>query len=514
MNIFNKLKSGNFLIFNLVLIGIIFGAGISFLSFSCTSNQNKAQAQSISGTQAAFSGDALSVAESLQTAFRQVADTVLPSIVEVQTVSVSTQQNQFNGIPWEFFFGPQFGNPGQGDKNAPPRERRSQGLGSGIIVQKKGNVYYVLTNNHVVDGVQEITLITHNQNDYKAELVGKDDRKDLALLKFETSDSYPPALLGNSDNVKVGDIAIAIGNPLGYMFSVTQGIISAVGRSGGPAGNINDFIQTDASINQGNSGGALVNLKGEVIGINTWIASNSGAAGSIGLGFAIPINNATKTIDDLINKGSIQSGWLGVSLTDPDRDSMKEMGLEGKKGAMAINVFRDSPAWTGGIRPGDFITKLDGREMSGMNQLTLAVGDLSAGTTYTFTIIRDGTEQDIKVKIEKRNDDVANDGSKLWPGVYTVGLSESNKSQLNIDSKITSGVGVASIQQNSPAAVVRLEVGDVITEVSGTSVKNLKDFYNALREVAESTTSRSPKDLYFEVQREGNELETAHFRMK
>ncbi|MDR2953339.1 MAG: trypsin-like peptidase domain-containing protein, partial [Treponema sp.] len=324
MNAIQKLSSRNLFIFNLVFIGIIIGFSLAFLSFSCSTPKAKAQESSVIVPE-----DALSVAEGLQTAFHTVSEKMLPSVVEIKIVSVRRQQQMPNipGIPWDFFFGPRERGPNNQD-----REYRSQGLGSGIIVRSKEGVYYVLTNNHVVDGASEITVATRDGKEYPAELVGKDDRKDLALVSFKTSDFFPTAALGNSDNVTVGDWAIAIGNPLGeqFSFSVTMGIVSAVGRTGGPGGNINDFIQTDAPINQGNSGGPLINIRGEVIGINTWIASSSGG-GNVGLGFAIPINNAKRSIDEFITSGAISYGWLGVNLMEPDKDTISGLKLEGKR---------------------------------------------------------------------------------------------------------------------------------------------------------------------------------------
>ncbi|GHV82166.1 hypothetical protein AGMMS49991_07240 [Spirochaetia bacterium] len=268
MNLSEKLSSKNFFVFNLVLIGVIFGFSLAFLSFSCAPQGRTAKAQENSVT---IPADSLAVAESLQTAFRGVADKVLPSVVELKTVSIRKQQvPQFNGIPWEFFFGPQDGSP---NNRGQEREFRSSGLGSGIIVRQDKGVYYVLTNYHVVNEANEIAVAVNDGKEYPATLVGKDERKDLAMVSFKTGDFYPLAVLGDSDALKVGDWAIAVGNPLGFMSSVTMGIVSAMGRTGGPGNNINDFIQTDASINQGNSGGALVNIRGEVIGINTWEAS-------------------------------------------------------------------------------------------------------------------------------------------------------------------------------------------------------------------------------------------------
>jgi Do/DeqQ family serine protease len=424
MDLIKKLSSKNFFVFNLVLIGVIFGFSLAFLSFTCSTSQarNVAQAQEGSSSPALIPGDALAVAEGLQNAFRSVADKVLPSVVEIKTVSVQRRQTpNFNGIPWEFFFGPRDGTPNQEQD----REFRSAGLGSGIIVRQNKDTYYVVTNNHVVDGANEIKVATKDGKEYPAELVGKDSRRDLALVSFKTSDFFPLAVLGNSDDVRVGDWAIAMGNPLGeqFSFSVTMGIVSAVGRTGGPGGNINDFIQTDAPINQGNSGGPLVNIRGEVIGINTWIASNNGG-GSVGLGFSIPINNAKRSIDEFITSGNVNDGWLGVSLIDADKDTLQALALDGKRGALVSQVFLGSPGEKAGIRPGDFVTHVDKREVRGMTALTQIVGDIRPGEKAVFTLIRDGSSRDFEVRIETRTDELAADSKKLWPGVHVVPLTD------------------------------------------------------------------------------------------
>ena len=314
MNLVKGLFSKKIFIFNLVLLGALFGFSMAFLSFSCSVPKDAQAGAKVKTAQAQESAQipksALEVAESLQTAFKSIADKVKPSIVELKTTTTRRQQIP-NGIPWEFFFGPQDGEgPGRRE-----REHRTQGLGSGIIVKADSgsNTYYVITNYHVVKDADEISVEVQGERSYPAKMVGTDERKDLAMVSFTTSDKHIVAELGDSDNVRTGDWAIAVGSPLGFMSSVTMGIISAVGRTSGPGGNINDFLQTDASINQGNSGGALVNIRGEVIGINTWIASNNSGL-SIGLGFAIPINNAKRTINEFINKGEISYGWLGVSL--------------------------------------------------------------------------------------------------------------------------------------------------------------------------------------------------------
>jgi Do/DeqQ family serine protease len=503
MDLMKKLSSKNFFVFNLVLLGAFFGFVAAFLSLSCAKNGSRAQAQEASPV--VVPQDALSAAENLQTAFRAISDRVLPSVVELKTVSIRRQQvPNFNGIPWEFFFG----NPNE-EEGGREREFRSQGLGSGIVVRKVNGTgsrpatYYVLTNNHVVGDANEIIVALNDGTEYTAELIGKDERKDLAMVSFQCSDDLPLAVLGDSDTVMVGDWAIAIGNPLGFMSSMTMGIVSAVGRTGGPAGNINDFIQTDTSINQGNSGGALVNIRGEVIGINTWIASSSGG-GSVGLGFAIPINNAKRSIDEFINKGEISYGWLGVSLTDPDRDMVQALNLSGKRGAMVSQMFLGSPAEKGGIQPGDFITALNGREVRGMNHLTLMVGDLKPGERVTFSVIRDGAQRDVQVRIEERTNDVAAENSKLWPGVYVVPITGSVRESLKLDSKVE-GLYVGQVIARSPATVVGLLRQDIITAVNGEKVRDLAAFYRVLRE-------KAGREIWFEIQRGDATLETPKYK--
>jgi Do/DeqQ family serine protease len=373
-------------------------------------------------------------------------------------------------------------------------------------VRHNNGTYYALTNNHVVDGTTEIRVATKDGQEYPAELVGKDERRDLAMISFRTTDSYPLAVLGDSDSVRVGDWAIAMGNPLGeqFSFSVTMGIVSAVGRTGGPGGNINDFIQTDAPINQGNSGGPLVNIRGEIIGINTWIASNTSGGGNVGLGFAIPINNAKRSIDEFISSGTISYGWLGVSLNEPGREIVAALGVEGRRGALATQVFLDSPADKGGIRPGDFITHVDGREARGVNQLTMMVGDLKAGDNATFTVIRDGATQNIRVRIEARTPEVASDNRKLWPGMHLVPLTDELKTSLDLASDAR-GLYVAQVIADSPADVVGLRQGDLINSVNGEEVRDLRAYYRALRE-------RTSRELYFGFTRSGSSLESLKFR--
>ncbi|MCL2441450.1 MAG: Do family serine endopeptidase [Treponema sp.] len=500
MNLIKKLSSTNLFIFNLVLIGAIFGFSLAFLSFSCSTPgaRQRVQAQQ---NQVIIPEDALAVAEALQTTFRAVSEKVLPSVVELKTVSVRRQQApNFNGIPWEFFFGPRE----RGPNNRQEREFRSQGLGSGVVVRFNNGTYYALTNNHVVDDAAEIRVATKDGKEYPAELVGKDERRDLALVSFKTNDIIPLAVLGDSDTVAVGDWAIAIGNPLGVSFSVTMGIVSAVGRTGGPGGNINDFIQTDAPINQGNSGGPLVNIRGEVIGINTWIASNMSGGGNVGLGFAIPVNNVKRSIDEFIETGTTSYGWLGVSLLEPNRETIAALGLENRRGALAVQVFLGSPADTGGIRPGDFITSVNGREVRGVQQLQMMVGELRPGENAVFTVIRDKQQRDIRVRIEVRTEQAASDNRKLWPGVLVVPLNDQIRQTLQLDNN-AAGLFTAQVVSGSPADVVGLRQGDRINSINGQVVNDLGEFYKVLRE-------RTGEELWFGITRGDSALESLRFK--
>jgi len=512
MSLMKGFCSKKFFVFNLVLLGAMFGFALSFLSFSCANpGKTGVKAQGFTdapGSPAAFNisppMDALAVAEGLQNAFRFVADKAQPSVVEIKTETVQRRTiPNLDGIPWEFFFGPR--DRSDSTPRSKEREFRSQGLGSGIIVRQKNGAYYALTNNHVVDGVDKdkIIVVSSAGKEYQAELVGQDDRKDLAMISFRTKDEFPLAELGDSDAVRAGDWAIAVGSPLGFMSSVTMGIVSAVGRTGGPGGNINDFIQTDAAINQGNSGGALVNIMGEVIGINTWIASNNGGS-SIGLGFAIPINNAKRSIDDFIDKGKTSYGWLGVSLIDVDKDLAQALGLEGKRGALTVNVFLGSPGDKGGIRAGDFITHVNGREARDRNQVTLMVGDLKPGEKAEFTVIRDGVEQKFRVTIDPRDDKVASDYKKLWPGVIVAPVTGSLRKVLELGDS-AEGLAAVQVEAGSPAAVVGLQRGDIITAINETPVKDAAAFYKALRE-------KTSKELWFGFVRGGTELESLKYK--
>lgn len=450
--------------------------------------------------------DSISILEGMQKANRSVTAAILPTVVTLDVVETKTVQNSpMEGFPWFFFGNPNGDGSKEGDQQGEEKKReyKSEGLGSGVIIRKTGDTYYLLTNHHVAGSANEIQVKMYDGREFTGKLVGGDERKDIALVSFESKDaSIPVARMGNSDTVQTGDIVFAVGSPLGYMSSVTQGIISAVGRSGGPNGNINDFIQTDAAINQGNSGGPLVNIYGEIIGINSWIASSSG--GSQGLGFSIPINNVKKAIDDFISTGKIRYGWLGVSLMSVDKEVLSALGKDSGKGALASQIFLGSPADKSGMLPGDVVLSLNGKEVKSVDQLVRDVGDLVSGETAIFKVLRGGKEQSLKVKIEEREEKTVSDASRLWPGFMPLPLTDDIKKQFKLDEK-QKGVIVSGVQAKSPAAVIGLQSGDIITGVNDQEIKGLADFYQRL-------SDKAAKEVWFDVIREGQKVSTLRYK--
>ncbi len=487
---------------------VVAAALASFALVALFSTRSPGSAQTVyaeSPSQAAVPADTLTFLEGMQKANRAISAALLPSVVTLDVTETQTVQNSpLDANPWFFFGNPQDNQNGQDGQNGqtPQREYNSEGLGSGFIVRHVGKTWYLLTNHHVAGTASKITVRLDDGREFEGKLVGSDERKDIALVSFEsTANDIPIVNLGDSDTVKTGDIVFAIGSPLGYMSSVTQGIVSAVGRDGGPNNNINDFIQTDAAINQGNSGGPLVNIYGEVVGINSWIASQSG--GSQGLGFSIPINNVKKAIDDFIANGKIRYGWLGVSLVDADQETLGELGLAGRKGALASQVFSNSPAAKGGILPGDFVIALNGRDVKSVDQLVRDVGDLPAGKAAAFRVIRDGKERDLQVKIEERDENTVTDSSKLWPGFVPYALTSDVRTRLNLDAK-QKGVLVANVQAKSPASVMGLLAGDVIVKMNDKKVSDLSGFYAQL--------ASAKGDIWFEVLRDGQTVTTMKYK--
>jgi serine protease Do len=478
MNGSRLFRSRNFFVFNLLMVGLLAGFILAMITFGCSTR--------ISGGETALAqertGESLTVPpsmEEMQNSFRAVSRKSLPVVVELKVVELVTQAvPQNRGWPWDFLFPDQQRDNGQ---EAPEeRQFRNQGLGSGVIVRKNGDTYYVLTNEHVAGKADEIMVVLNGGQEYSATLVGGDPRMDLAMVSFESEEDYPVADLGDSDVLEVGDWVIAVGSPFGFVSSVTAGIVSAKGRSG-PQNNISDFIQTDAAINRGNSGGALVNIYGEVVGINTWIAAPTG--GSVGLGFAIPINNAKRAINDFIEKGEIEYGWLGVSVTDLIPGTAEPLGIENQRGAFISNVYIDSPAEKGGMKPGDFVTAIGDRTVRNREDLVRMVGELPAGSRNSFTLIRNGKTLDISVEIGKREDSEAIAGrmANLWPGFTVLPIDDEVRESLELKNN-QQGVVTAVVDRGTKAFIHGLRPYDVIYKINEIDIKTIADFYRAINE--------------------------------
>ncbi|MFP4644522.1 MAG: Do family serine endopeptidase [Spirochaetales bacterium] len=402
--------------------------------------------------------------------FSEVAQSVLPVVVEVSTTQVIEQQEE---NPFFEFFG----QPDNGDQ-----EFERPGLGSGVIVEQDGSDVYIITNNHVVGDASDIRVSTYEGEEFEAEVVGSDPLQDLALISIETEQDMPTASLGESEDVSVGEWALAVGNPLGFESTVTAGIISATGRQpapGSPVAEYTDYIQTDAAINQGNSGGALVNLEGEIIGINTWIAGGQ-TGGNVGLGFAIPVDNVAVAVDQFREDGEVTYGWLGVSISDADElgeELTDDLGITDEEGSLIIGAYSDSPAARGGIRPGDFITAIDGEPIENSLELQRAVGQLTPGEEVDFELERDGESMTTAVTIEEREpEEEVGEPEDLWPGFQVAPLTDEIRESGGIPDGVE-GTVIANVIPDSPAAEAGLRPGDLIHEVDGNEVDGAGDFY-------------------------------------
>lgn len=460
-----------FFLFNLVLVALIIGFMMGVFSFSA--NQDK----ELKTVHAQDNEIDTSELQGLQNAFRSVARNVLPSIVEVNVVAIKKQRVPDDDFPWDYFFKM----PDKGEDQPKEREYRNRGLGSGIIIQKDKETYYVLTNEHVVGDASEISIKLYDGREFICEKIGRDPRKDLSLLSFKyDKDDIPIAKLGDSDELQVGDFVWAVGNPFGFESSVTFGIVSALNRRGtGPAGNISDFIQTDAAINRGNSGGALVNIKGEVIGINTWITSPTG--GSIGLGFSIPINNAKRVIKEVISEGEVKYGWLGVSIGDLNKEMKERLDLAEYDGAFVYHLFHNSPADKGGILPGDYIISIDGENISNRDELVYAVGDIPPGETAEFQWIRNGKlmKKDITITRRAKEEAIESKSKQLWPGLVLLPLTEEVKEAFEIAEDVE-GLIVQQVIPDTAAMTSGIKVGDIVLSINGNKLDTLQQFYKQI----------------------------------
>jgi serine protease Do len=411
----------------------------------------------------------------LQQDFRDISQKVLPVVVEVNVTDRVTQNIPLES-PWRFFFS----TPEKKENDLPlTREYTRSGLGSGVIIKQEGNRIFVITNYHVAGRADEISITLYDGRQFVAELCGTDREGDLALLSFIGEGDFPIAELGDSNSLTVGDWVLAVGNPYGYESTVTQGIISAAHRSI-PMNEqkYGDYIQTDASINSGNSGGALVNMKGEIIGINTWIATRTGA--NIGLGFAIPINKIKDKVDYLIGQNHNEKGWLGVDLHRATESLKSQMGLEEWEGVFVYNIYSDSPARTEGIQPGDLIIALNGEAIQEQGDFLEQLSQYHGGDRIKITFIRAGRELTKTITLAPYNQATIDMRSNsLWPGFSATELTDEMRKQMGINGYGNEMI-IDKVIENSLAATLGLRQGDIIKSLNGEKPENIKEFYNLL----------------------------------
>jgi len=400
-----------------------------------------------------------------------------PTVVNIYTTQTveapPIQQFPFYdhpGIPdffKHFFDTPDF------QENQPKRKRKRTSLGSGVITSSDG---YILTNNHVIEDADEINVQFANNEEYSAQIIGRDKKTDLALIKIEPKKPLPYVTFGDSEKLRVGDWVVAIGNPFGFEQTVTAGIVSAKGRTLG-GGSYQNFIQTDASINPGNSGGPLFNLKGEMVGVNTAIYSRNG--GNIGIGFAIPVNMAKNVITQLKEKGKVTRGWLGVMIQHVNQEIAEQFGLERPIGALVGEVSPDSPAEKGGIQAGDIIIEYMGKEVTEMEMLPAMVGETAVGTKAKVIVFRDGKEKDLIIIIgQLKEDELSQEAEEETTqlGMTVQELTPDLSKSLKLEDE--SGVIISSVEQGSPAALAGIRRGDIILEVDDTEFN--KENYDEL----------------------------------
>lgn len=393
---------------------------------------------------------------------------VEPAVVSIATKG--TVNAPVNPLMQDPFFRRFFGFP---DQQQPQRRREVQSAGSGVIVDAaKG---YILTNHHVVENAELIEIYLTDNRSLKAKVIGSDAGTDIAVLQVENTKNLVQMKFGNSDQVQVGDFVLAIGNPFGLQHTVTSGIVSALGRSGINPDGYEDFIQTDASINPGNSGGALVNLRGELIGINSAIFSNSG--GNIGIGFAIPVNIAKSIMNQILQFGEVKRGLLGVSISDFNADSAKAFGIEGTaEGALVQEVVDGSAAETAGIMVGDVIVSVDGQRIKSASDLRNTIGLKRSGDSVRVEVVREGKRRQFTTVLSEVSGNAQLDGSDVHPGLAGAQLGNHEGKGEDFTGP---GVRIDAVEPNSPAALAGIRPNDIIVSVNRKRVRNVRELQQA-----------------------------------
>jgi serine protease Do len=422
--------------------------------------------------------------------FADLAQKVTPAVVNISTTSIV----RVPGNPFRHFFGPDEAPFGDSFRHffgdVPDRAMKKQSLGSGFIIDKDG---YIITNNHVVEGADEIKVKLADGREFKAKVVGRDSKTDLALLKISSLFKDLPALpLGDSESMRVGDWVIAVGNPFGLGHTVTQGIISATGRVIG-SGPYDDFLQTDAPINPGNSGGPLINVRGEVIGINSAII-----ASGQGIGFAIPSNMAKNVTSQLREKGQVIRGWIGVTIQTVTPEIANSFGLKEPKGVLVGDVMQGGPADKSGMKRGDIIVTFNGKDIRKTSDLPMMVADTPVGKTVDVKVIRNRNEMNLKINVEEQTAQhlaLQMQSPEMHLGMQVANPSPEVQNKFGIREKL--GVAVIQVTPGGPAYDAGIRAGDVIKEVNHNSVNDLKGYNIAM------AGAKNGKPLLFLLKRGG-----------
>jgi serine protease Do len=440
--------------------------------------------------------DKLTTAKSLGLAFVEVAKKFQPSVVNVTTEKTITVkpwerygEDFFKGSPFEDFF-KGFGITPR-EKGKEYRHKQRSG-GSGVIVDKEG---YILTNNHVIEGADKIKVRLNDGREFTATLKGQDSRTDLAVLHIKAKD-LPVATLGDSDKLEVGEWAIAIGSPFGLEHTVTVGVISAKGRSGLGTGTYEDFIQTDASINPGNSGGPLINIDGEVVGINAMIIQPG-----TGIGFAIPINMAKQILNDLIKQGKVVRPWLGISAQDLTPELAEQFQVKEKEGVLVAQIHQGTGAEKAGLISGDIIKSVDEKAIKNVNELVKEIQKKKVGQKVKLSMVRDGKPMTIEVTLSAMPDKPEPMKEKEVEeklGAQVQELTPQLATRYRISSEIKRGIVVIGIEEGSPADELGLQEGDVILEINRKKIETIKDFEKAIKDL------NLEKGIVFRLHRKGN----------
>ncbi len=434
---------------------------------------------------AALDNNSVGALLSLDQAMETLAARVTPAVVNVTVVSKeNVQQGASEGMPdMQQFFGPNFPFGHQFNIPMQPQNRIERGLGSGVIISPDG---YIVTNNHVIDGAVDIRVTMSNREVYPAKLIGADPLTDLAVIKIKGSD-FPSVPWGNSADLRPGQTVLAFGNPYGFRFTVTRGIISALNRQNPDSDRRKpgEFIQTDAAINPGNSGGALVDARGELIGINTFLVSGSGSFS--GMGFAIPTQIVQPTVETLIRSGKIDHGFIGINITDVTPDNAKFFDMKKAEGALVNQVDPDSPGGKAGLRTGDVITQLDGKTVTDAGELQMVVGQKQPGDTIHLEVIRDSKPMSVAVTLgsftgDKGTETASGQHGKARWGVSLGDLNQDERNELQAGNSVHGAI-VEDVQPGSPADNAGLQRGDVIMEVNRKPVKSASDVVQALSNV-------------------------------